>query len=60
VINKNQPPLTFLTSLPTQSIRGCDGKLLHILTCIPTGAEAVSTVCNSFANTALPEPVIRP
>ena len=43
-----------------QPANGCTSRLLHLRTRQPPGALAKFTSCGSCANTALPEPVIRP
>jgi len=43
-----------------QPARGCASRLLHVRTCQSPGATASVIACGKCANTALPEPVMRP
>ena len=43
-----------------QPTRGWACKLLHLRTLKPSGWPEISISCGKYANTALPEPVIRP
>ena len=47
-------------SLEAQPRKGCASKVLHVLIRQASGAPSRSTPSSNCANTALPEPVIRP
>ena len=59
-LSNSFPPESKPCQVFYQPAKGCISRLLHLRTRQPPGALAKSASCGSCANTALPEPVIRP